>query len=104
MPPTQSEKSRKLVEQEGKILLAISDLKNKKISTIRQAIRVYKIPYITLYNQYHGISIKAEKRANGLKLSKFEEESLKKWILDLDKLGLPPRPTLIQVMANILLS
>jgi hypothetical protein len=29
MPPKRSEKSRKSVDQEGKILLAISDLKNK---------------------------------------------------------------------------
>jgi hypothetical protein len=50
------------------------------------------------------MSYQAEKRANGLKLSEFKEESLIKWILDLDKRGLSPRPSLIQDIANILLS
>jgi hypothetical protein len=48
--------------------------------------------------------MKAEKRANGHKLTEFEEESLVQWILDLDKRGLPPRPSMVRDMANILLS
>jgi hypothetical protein len=48
--------------------------------------------------------MKAEKHANGLKLSTNEEESLIKWILDLSKRGLPPRPSLVRQMANHLLS
>ncbi|EED12346.1 pogo transposable element, putative [Talaromyces stipitatus ATCC 10500] len=37
-------------------------------------------------------------------LTQNEEESLLKWILDLDKRGLPPRPSLVQDMADLLLS
>jgi hypothetical protein len=48
--------------------------------------------------------MKAEKRANGHKLTEFEEESLVQWILDLDKRGLPSRPFMVRDMANILLS
>jgi hypothetical protein len=104
MPPIRNENSTNSIEQEGKIRLAISDLKNGKISSIRRATRIYEIPYSTLYNRYHGIQMKAEKRANGLKLSTNEEESLVKWILDLAKRGLPPRPSLVRQMANHLLS
>ena len=34
-----------------------------------------------------------EKRANGHKLTQPEEESLVKWVIDLDRCGLPPRAT-----------
>ena len=104
MPPIRTEKSRKSIEQEGKVLLAISDIQNGKISSIRQAARVYNVSHTTLSRRLHGISMKAEKRANGHKLTEFEEESLVKWILDLDKRGLPPRPSMVRDMANILLS
>jgi hypothetical protein len=104
MPPIRDKNSRNSIEQEGNISLAISDLKNGKISSIRRATHVYGIPYTTLYERYHGIQMKAEKPANGLKLSTNEEESLVKWILDLAKRGLPPRPSLVRHMANYLLS
>jgi transposase len=104
MPPIRNKNSKNSAEQEGRILLAISDLKNQKISSIREATRIYNIPYSTLYDRYHGIQFKQKKRANNHKLTEFEEESLVKWILDLDKRGLPPRPSMVRDMANILLS
>ncbi|EED11600.1 conserved hypothetical protein [Talaromyces stipitatus ATCC 10500] len=50
------------------------------------------------------MAYRAETRANSHKLSKSEEESLVKWILDLDKRGLPPRHSLVREMADYLLS
>jgi hypothetical protein len=104
MPPIRNKNSRNSIEQEGRILLAISNLKNGEISSIREAARVFQVPRSTLCDRYHGIQMKAEKRATGLKLSTNEEESLVRWILDLDKRGLPPRPSLVRHMANHLLS
>ncbi|EED18412.1 pogo transposable element, putative [Talaromyces stipitatus ATCC 10500] len=104
MPPIRTGYREKLVEQEGKILLAISDLKNGKIRSIRQAVRIYNVPYTTLHDRLNGIEYKIEKRANSHVLTQNEEESLLKWILDLDKRGLPPRPSLVQDMADLLLS
>jgi hypothetical protein len=46
---------------------------------------------------------RAEKRANNHKLTSFEEESLVKWVLDLDRRGLPPRHSLVREMANYML-
>jgi hypothetical protein len=43
-------------------------------------------------------------RATCHKLTEAEEESLIKWILDLEKRGLPPRPAYVEAMANHLLS
>ncbi|EED16700.1 transposon, putative [Talaromyces stipitatus ATCC 10500] len=96
MPPTRTENRQKLVEQEGKILLAISDLKNGKIRSVLRASEIYQIPRTTLRDRLNGIEYRGEKRAN--------KESLLKWILDLDKRGLPPRPSLVEDMADLLLS
>ena len=58
----------------------------------------------TLHRRLAGIEYRAEKRANSHKMTQYEEQSLRKWIIDLEKRGLPPRPSLIQDMANLLLS
>jgi hypothetical protein len=104
MPPIRNKNQRNSVNQEGRILLAISDLQNQNISNIGQAAKIYNIPRTTLRRRLHGTQERSQTRANGHKLSQFEEESLVKWILDLDKRGLPPRPTLVREMANYLLS
>ena len=44
MPPIRNKTSKNLVEQEGRILLAISDLKNGQILRVAQAARIYNIP------------------------------------------------------------
>ena len=103
MPPIRNKNPSKSIEIEGKIQLAISDLNNGNISSIREATRIYNIPRTTLRQRLNGVQYKGEKRANNHKLTESEEESLVKWILDLDKRGLPPRPSMVQDMANYFL-
>ncbi|EED13461.1 conserved hypothetical protein [Talaromyces stipitatus ATCC 10500] len=74
MPSIRNKNKKDLAEQEGRILLAISDLQNDRILRVAQAARIYKIPRTTL-----------QKRLN-------------------DKRGLPPRRSLVREMANYLLS
>jgi hypothetical protein len=100
MPP----KSRNSIEQEGRILLAISALKESQIQTVRQAARHFQVPESTLRTRIHGIASRAEKRANGHKLTENEEGSLLQWIISMDRRGAAPRPSHVQDMANILLS
>ena len=76
MPPKSRQKSRNLIEQEGRLILAISALKKQQISSIRQAARVYTIPESTLRDRLHGSVNRAEKHANGHKMTQNEEESL----------------------------
>jgi hypothetical protein len=104
MPPIRNKTPKNLEEQEGRISLAISDLQNRKISNIGQASKIYNVPRSTLRRRLSGIQQRSQTRANGHKLSEFEEESLVKWILDLAKRGLPPRPSMVRDMANILCS
>lgn len=98
-------KSSKLcVEQEGRIILAISAIKNHEFSSLRKAAEVFNIPESTLRRRLKGTSFRGDIRANSHKLTTSEEESLKQWILSLDKRGVPPRPAHVREMANILLS
>jgi hypothetical protein len=39
MPPNRTQSSRNLVEQEGRVLLAIQAIKNQEITSIREAAR-----------------------------------------------------------------
>jgi hypothetical protein len=78
MPPIRDKNSRNSIKQEGKTSLAISNLKSGKISSVRRATHVYDIPYMSLYERYRGIQMKAEKHVNRLELSTNEEESLVK--------------------------
>jgi hypothetical protein len=76
MPPKRRTTSKKLVEQEGRILLVISSLQKKEIPTIYCAATVFGVPYSTLYDRINGCKYRTEKRANGHKMTPNEEESL----------------------------
>jgi predicted HTH domain antitoxin len=90
-------------EQEGRILLAISALKNKEISSIQRAAEIFDIPQSTLHDQLNRRQYRIEKRTNSHRLSTTQEESLIEWILSRDQCGVPPRPSHVQEIANILL-
>ncbi|OGE47182.1 hypothetical protein PENARI_c057G04216 [Penicillium arizonense] len=104
MPPIRTKSSRNLVEQEGRILLAIQAIQKQEIGAVRAAARVFDVPESTLRTRLKGSTNRAETRANGHKLTEIEEESLKKWILSMDSRGAPPRPSIVRRMANLLLA
>ena len=92
------------IEQEGRIVLAINVLKQAQILKIRVAACLYGVPEATLRHRLRGRVDWASVRANGLRLTGTEEESLKKWIILLASRGAAPRPDHIKVIANILIS
>ena len=104
MPPIRSESSQKLANQEGRILLALSDIKNGRIESLRAAARLYDLPYTTLHDRATGVSSRVETSRQRRKVTELEEDSLVKWILSLDSRGAAPRPSTIREMANILLT
>ena len=103
MPPIRSQRSRDLIEQEGRILLAIQAFKNREISSIREVARRFNIPRSTLQDRLCGHQQRAISRANLSKLTEIEEESLEKWILSMDLRGAAPRPSIVREMADLLL-
>jgi hypothetical protein len=56
MPPIRDKNSKNSIEQEGRILLAISDLKNGNISNIHHASNVYKVPRTTLRDRLRAFN------------------------------------------------
>ncbi|KAJ5799040.1 uncharacterized protein N7503_006545 [Penicillium pulvis] len=104
MPPIRSESWQKSANQEGKILLALKDIKNGRILSIRAAAKLYEIPRATLQTRTQGVASIVERRPPGHKLTQLEEDSLTEWILSLDTRGAAPRPATVREMANILLA
>ncbi|KAF7167176.1 hypothetical protein CNMCM5623_000583 [Aspergillus felis] len=104
MPPKARTNSKNSVEEEGRILLAVSALKKKEILNIREAARVYNVPYTTLQRRLTGHAFRAELRANGHKMTQNEEESLIRWILSMDQRGAAPRPLHVREMIYLIYS
>jgi hypothetical protein len=80
----------------------MQDFQNQKISSIREAARCFRVPEATLRRRLRGVQNRAISRANSLKLTEIEEESLEKWILSMDSRGSAPRPSMVREMANLL--
>jgi hypothetical protein len=76
MPPIRSESSQKLANQEGKILLALSDLNDGRVKSLRAAAKLYAIPLTSLHDRVHGQSSRVDSRPSGHKLTQLEEDSL----------------------------
>lgn len=73
-----TESSQKSANQEGKILLALDDIKNGRIKSIRVAAKLYDLLSSTLYDRAKGIIARVDIRLNGYKLTLLEEDSLNK--------------------------
>jgi hypothetical protein len=76
MPLIRTESSQHSVNQESRILLALSDLKNSRIKSLRTAATLYELPRSTLTNHARGIVSRVDSRLTGYKLTGLEEESL----------------------------
>ena len=72
MPP----RSQSSVEQEGRVLLAISAINKSQIPTVHQAAHHFQVPESTLHHQLLSITTQTEKCANNHKLTENEEKSL----------------------------
>jgi hypothetical protein len=69
MTPIRPESRQKAASQEGKILLALSDLKEGRINSIRAAAKLYELPYTTLHARTKGRMSRVDKRLTGHKLT-----------------------------------
>jgi hypothetical protein len=104
MPPIRTESSQKSANQEGRILLALDDIKNGRVKSIRAAAELYDIPRSTLQTRANSVVSRADIRPNSHKLTQYEEDSLTEWILSMDSRRAAPRPSTVREIANILLA
>jgi len=104
MPPIRIQSLLKSANQEGRILLALSDIKNGRIALLRAAARLYNISESTLRSRAKDILLRVDIRPNGYKLIQLEEDLLTEWILSIDSCGAVSRSSTVKEMANILLA
>lgn len=104
MPPIRSESRQKPANKEAKILLALDDIKNGRIKSLRLAAKLYEIPLKTLHSRVHGQMSRIDKRPPGHKLTQYDEDPIVDWIISMDTRGAALRPATVGEMANILLA
>jgi hypothetical protein len=75
---------RKLIYQEGRLDLARHAYRQAQIDSIRTTATTYNVPRTTLQTRVHGIPPKRGSRAVNRLLIFTEEETLVRWILDMD--------------------
>ena len=69
MPPNRSESWQKAANQEGRILLALEDIKKGNIKSLRVAAKLYNIPLSTLYRRATGVFSRVDNIHNRQKLT-----------------------------------
>lgn len=89
--------------KESLIVMAIEELKNGRVKNAHAAAIVFDIPYSTLRDRLSGKTWKGEAATNSMLFTVIEEESIVKYILDLDSKGYPARYDDVAAMAQSIL-
>lgn len=90
-------------KKSGELTLALDAVRSGRIKYIKEAARIYGVPRTTLSSALRRNPLPRRQPQNGIKLTLQEEETIVRWIIDLDTRGAPPRPAHVEAMANILL-
>ena len=90
--------------QEGRILLALTAYHQRQFRSLRRAATAYKVPPSTLTSRYHGTTYRPDSRPMQRKLTTTEEQTIVRYILDLDSRGFAPRLCEVADIADKLLS
>ncbi|QRD84954.1 hypothetical protein F9C07_9213 [Aspergillus flavus] len=92
-------------EQERKIQAAISDVKEGKFSSVREAARKYGVPSTTLRNRMNGVTFRPKKWANCHRMTQEEEDALVQWTLSaIERNQTAPSRAQVEAMANTILA
>ena len=77
-------------DQEDRIQLALSAYNRREFKTYRKAAAAYNVNHRTLTNRAKGIIFQPETRSGQCKLTETEEQTIVRYILDLDSRGFAP--------------
>jgi hypothetical protein len=83
--------------------LAIKAIKDGKYPSAAAAARSFDLPVSTLKARLNGREAASEKRHNRFIFSEIEEQSIEKWLLDMDARGAALTLPMLRDMANLLL-
>jgi hypothetical protein len=93
-----------LAQKEERIAAAISAIERNEVPSVRKAAALYSASETTLRQRRAGRPSRRDYRPKTANLTKQEEETLVKYILELGSRGYPPTPTAVRDMANALLA
>ena len=88
---------------EGDVYLAVQDLQNKQVKSLRRAEELYSVPQRTIQRRRDGKRPRRDCEPNSKRLTKLEEEAIVERILEQSLRGLPPSKPNVQDMADRLL-
>ena len=88
--------------QAGRLLLSINAYKQGQFPSFRKATSTYNIARTTAQRRVKGIQLKRGSIPSNHRLTATQEESLKQWILLIDRRGMLPRVAIIWQMAGLL--
>jgi hypothetical protein len=89
--------------QEGRIQLALSAYNSQQFRSLRRAAKAFEVPLTTLSRRRKGVTHRPETRHAQHKLTATEEQTIVRYILDLDSRGFAPRLCEVADMADKLL-
>jgi hypothetical protein len=92
-----------LLQHEGRLQLALQAYNTGQFRSHRAAARAYNVKQQTLSERARGVLFRLESPANCQKLSATEEQTIVRYILELDSRGFAPRLCEVADMADKLL-
>jgi hypothetical protein len=92
-----------LSNQEDRIKFALSAYNTNQFQSLRRAAEASNVPHSTLTRRYNGITLPSKTRNARHKLTATEEQTIVRYILDLDSRGFAPQLCEVADMADKLL-
>jgi len=89
-----------LLEHEGRLQLAFQALRDGQFRSQRAAARAFNVKHQNLSDRSRGVLFILERVPNGRKLTLTEEQTIIRYILDLDSRGFAPRLCEVADMAD----
>ena len=89
--------------EEAQIQLALQDIRSCRITSVRQAVKVYKVSKTTLLRRMANIPSRIDCHPNSSNLSESEEEVLCIYLLDKDDRGYGLKLAAVEEIANYVL-
>ncbi|KAI6246570.1 hypothetical protein HI914_05255 [Erysiphe necator] len=85
--------------RKSQIIMALEEINCGRAKSVRAAVITFEVPYTTLRDRMNGVTWKGDKRNNAIIFTLSEENSIVKYIIDLDSKGYPAKYEDITQMA-----
>src|SRR5277367_4651592 len=91
------------IQEEGRLYLTLQAYTSSQFKSLRRAAAAFNVKHQRLSNRLYGIPSRTQTLPNGRKLTPTEEQTIIRYILDLDARGFAPRLCEVADMADKLL-